>query len=473
MSHSVNHITAAQRATLRTFARSGLLSRRTMLRGLGAAVALPVLDSMLATHAFGVAAEKGVAAGKGIPTRLAFVFQPNGVIQSAWFPKTPGEGSSFELSESLESLVPHKSELLVISGLAQDNGRAKGDGAGDHARAAGSFLTGAHPVKTAGANIKVGMSADQHVAAKIGSLTRLPSLELGIEPGRSSGNCDSGYSCAYSSSISWKTESTPMAKEINPRLVFERLFGGEENNPEARAKRAAYRKSILDVVAGDAAKLKEKLGQTDRHKIDEYFTAVREIESRIEQAETNAKNTRPDYEIPKGIPKDGREHLRLMYDLLMLAFRTDSTRVATFMVGNAGSNKTYPMVGVNEGHHELSHHRNEKDKIEQLKKIDKFQIEQFAYFLQQLKATKEGEGTLLDHCLIMYGSGLGDGNAHSHHNLPIVLAGRGNSTVNSGRFLKIDKETPLNNMFLSLFDRMGAPADSFGDSNGRLKDIDA
>ncbi|HLQ45006.1 MAG TPA: DUF1552 domain-containing protein, partial [Planctomycetaceae bacterium] len=268
MSVSIHHITAAQRAIMRTFAGSGVLSRRTMLRGLGAAVALPVLDSMLATHALGVAAEKAAAAGKSIPTRLAFVFQPNGVIQSAWFPKTPGDG--YELSESLEALAPHKSDVLVISGLAQDNGRAKGDGAGDHARAAGSFLTGAHPVKTAGANIKVGMSADQHVAAKIGSLTRLPSLELGIEPGRSSGNCDSGYSCAYSSSISWKTESTPMAKEINPRLVFERLFGGEENNPEARAKRAAYRKSILDVVAGDAAKLKEKLGQTDRHKIDEY-----------------------------------------------------------------------------------------------------------------------------------------------------------------------------------------------------------
>lgn len=470
MSHMMNHITAANRATLRTFSYSGLLSRRTMLKGLGAAVALPVLDSMLATHALGVAAEKAVAAGKGIPTRLAFVFQPNGVIQSAWFPKAPG--ADYELSESLAALAPHKSDVLVISGLAQDNGRAKGDGPGDHARAAGSFLTGAHPVKTAGANIKVGVSADQHVAAKIGNQTRLPSLELGIEPGRTSGNCDSGYSCAYSSSISWKTESTPMAKEINPRQAFERLFGGEENNPEARAKRAANRKSILDVVAGDAAKLKEKLGQTDRHKIDEYFTAVREIESRIEQAETNAKNTRPDYEIPKGIPKDGGEHLRLMYDLMMLAFRTDSTRVATFMVGNAGSNKTYPMVGVNEGHHELSHHRNEADKMDKLKKIDKFQIEQFAYFIQQLKSVKEGEATLLDHCAVMFGSGLGDGNAHSHHNLPIIVAGRANKTIQPGRYIVTEKEIPLNNLFLSLFDRMGASIDSFGDSNGRMSGLE-
>ncbi|MBC7818727.1 MAG: DUF1552 domain-containing protein, partial [Planctomycetaceae bacterium] len=210
MTHQFNHITAASRATVRTFASSGLLSRRTLLKGLGAAVALPVLDSMLATHALGVAAEKSAAAGKGIPTRMAFVSQPNGVIQSAWFPKTPGEGFELvELVESLEALAPLKSDLLVISGLAQDNGRAKGDGPGDHARSAASLLTGAHPVKTAGANIKVGMSADQWIASKIGHLTRMPSLEVGIEPGRTSGNCDSGYSCAYSNTISWKSESTP------------------------------------------------------------------------------------------------------------------------------------------------------------------------------------------------------------------------------------------------------------------------
>ncbi len=471
MTQRFNHITAAQRATSRTFAGSGLLSRRTLLQGMGAAIALPVLDSMLATHALGAPTEKATAAGKSIPTRMAFVSQPNGVIQSAWFPKTPGEG--FELVESLEALAPLKSDLLVISGLAQDNGRAKGDGPGDHARSAASLLTGAHPVKTAGANIKVGMSADQWIASKIGQLTRMPSLEVGIEPGRSSGNCDSGYSCAYSNTISWKSESTPMAKEINPRLVFERLFGGEENDPQVRAKRAAYRKSVLDVVAGDAAKLKDKLGQTDRQKIDEYFTSVREIETRIEQAEVQAKNTRPDYEIPKGIPKDGREHLRLMYDLMMLAFRTDTTRVITCMAANEGSNKTYPSVGVNEGHHELSHHRNEADKVEKLKKIDKFQMEQFAYFLQQLKSVKEGEGTLLDHSLVLFGSGLGDGNAHSHHNLPIILAGRGGGSVKPGRFIKIEKETPLNNLFLSLFDRMGAASDSFGDSNGRFNDLES
>ncbi len=470
MSH-IHPITAAQRATLRTFANSGLVSRRALLKGVGAAVGLPMLESMLATHSLGVAAEKAAAAGLGIPTRLAFVFQPNGVIQAEWFPKEPGEGSAFELSKSLTPLTDHKNEVLVISGLAQDNGRAKGDGPGDHARAAGSFLTGAHPVKTAGANIKVGMSADQWVASKVGHLTRLPSLEIGIEPGRTAGSCDSGYSCAYSSTVSWKTDSTPMAKEINPRLVFERLFGGDDNTPETRAKRATYRKSVLDVVAGDAAKLKDKLGETDRRKLDEYFTSVREIEQRIEQAEANLKNSRPDFEIPKGIPKDGREHLRLMYDLLMLAFRTDSTRVATFMVGNAGSNKTYPMVDVKEGHHELSHHRNEKDKLAALQRIDQFQIEQFAYFLKQMKSVKEGEGTLLDHSLLMFGSGLGDGNAHSHHDLPILVAGRANGGVKPGRYLKLAKETPLNNLFLSCFDRMGAASESFGDSNGRLEQI--
>jgi hypothetical protein len=466
MAESFNHITAAQRATLRTFVGSGLLSRRTLLKGLGAAVSLPVLDSMLATQSLGVAAEKAEAAGKGIPTRLAFVSQPNGVIQSAWFPKTPG--TEFELVEALEALAPLRNDVIVFSGLAQDNGRAKGDGPGDHARSAASLLTGAHPVKTAGANIKVGMSADQWVASKIGHLTRMPSLEVGIEPGRTSGNCDSGYSCAYSNTISWKSESTPMAKEINPRLVFERLFGGEENDPKVRAKRAANRKSVLDVVAGDAAKLKEKLGQTDRQKIDEYFTSVREIETRIEQAEAQAKNSRPEMEIPKGIPKDGREHMRLLCDLLTVAFRTDSVRVATFMLANEGSNKTYPMVGVNEGHHEISHHRNEADKMDKLKKIDKYLIEQFAYLLQQMKSVKEGEGTLLDHSLVMFGNGLGDGNAHSHHNLPIILAGHGSGSVKPGRYIKLEKETPLNNLFLSLFDRMGAPSDAFGDSNGRL-----
>jgi hypothetical protein len=449
---------------------SGLMSRRTVLRGLGAAVSLPVLDAMLATHSLGVAAEKAAVAGKSIPTRLAFVSQPNGVIPSAWFPKTPGE--AFELEGSLEALAPLRSDVIVISGLAQDNGRAKGDGPGDHARSAASLLTGAHPVKTAGANIKVGMSADQWVASKIGHLTRMPSLELGIEPGRTAGSCDSGYSCAYSNTISWKSESTPMAKEINPRSVFERLFGGEENDPKLRAQRAAFRKSVLDVVAGDAAKLKEKLGQTDRQKLDEYFTSVREIETRIEQAETQARNSQPDFEIPKGIPKDGREHLRLMYDLLVLAFRTDSTRVATFMTANEGSNKTYPMIGVNEGHHELSHHRNENDKVEKLKKIDKFVIEQFAYFLQQLKGVPEGEGTLLDHSLVMFGNGLGDGNRHTHDNLPIIVAGRGHGSVKPGRYIQLKRETPLNNLFLSLFDRMGAPTDAFGDSTGRLKEID-
>ena len=468
--HPTHAITAAQRASLRTFSNSGLLSRRTLLQGFGAAVALPVLDSMLATHSLGVAAEQAAATGKSIPTRLAFVYQPNGVIPSAWFPKTPG--TEFELVDSLEALASLRSDVLVIGGLAQDNGRAKGDGPGDHARSAASLLTGAHPVKTAGANIRVGMSADQWVASKIGHLTRMPSLEIGIEPGRTSGNCDSGYSCAYSNTISWKSESTPMAKEINQRLVFERLFGGEENNPEARAKRAAYRKSVLDVVAGDAAKLKEKLGQTDRQKLDEYFTSVREIETRIEQAEVQAKNARPNMEIPKGIPKDAREHIRLMYDLMMLAFRTDSTRVITFMAANEGSNKTYPSVGVNEGHHELSHHRNEADKIEKLKKIDKYHIEQFAYFLQQLKSVKEGEGTLLDHSLLMFGNGLGDGNAHSHHNLPIILAGHGGGSVKPGRYIKLERETPLNNLFLSLFDRMGAPSDAFGDSNGRMSGLE-
>ena len=444
--------------------RSNQLSRRTVLRGAGAVMSLPLLESMLSNN--------GLAAGSSseAPLRTAYVFFPNGAIMPEWTPKTDGE--NFEFSKTLKPLEPFRNSLNVISGLAQDNGRAKGDGAGDHARSASTFLTGAHPVKTAGADIKVGVSADQFAAQQVGKETRLPSLEVGLEPGRTAGSCDSGYSCAYSSTISWKTEHTPVPKEINPKLVFERLFGREETSPEERAKRAKYRRSILDVVAGDAQRLSKSLGKTDRQKMDEYFTSVREIEERIGQAELSAKLETPDFDIPDGIPRDLAEHSRLMYDLMLLAFRTDSTRIATFMLADEGSNRSYPMVGVNSGHHSLSHHRDDPKMIADLQKIDSFHVDQFAYFLKRLSETKDGDGSLLDHSMIVLGSGLGDGNRHRHDELPIVLAGGGSGTVKNGRHIRLKDETPLNNLFLSMFQRMGVQADSFGDSKGPLKEID-
>ncbi len=440
------------------------LPRRTFLKGVGTAMALPALEAMRPVSL--LAAESA-----GVPVRMAFVFFPNGAIMPSWNPS--GEGENYELSKTLKPLEKLKGEFNVFTGLAQDNGRAKGDGPGDHARCASTFITGAHPFKTAGADIRVGISADQFAAQQIGKKTKLPSLELGIERGRTAGNCDSGYSCAYSSAVSWKSPTTPMAKETNPKLVFERLFGSDGESAKERLRRAKYRKSILDLVAADASKLRKKLGQTDRRKIDEFFTCVRELELRIEQAAKEDKQNRPDFDAPRGVPGDFQEHIRLMYDLMAVAFRTDSTRIATFMVGNAGSNRAYRMVGVNSGWHSISHHRNEDSKVKDLQKIDQYLVEQFGYFLEKLRSIKEGDGTLLDNSMIVYGSGLGDGNRHNHAELPILLAGRGGGTIKTGRHIKMSGETPLNNLLVSMMDRVGAKVDTFGDSNGRLKVLDA
>ncbi|MFO0906731.1 MAG: DUF1552 domain-containing protein, partial [Pirellulales bacterium] len=304
--------------------------------------------------------------------------------------------------------------------------------------------------------------------------TRLPSLEVGIERGRQAGSCDSGYSCAYSNTISWKNSTTPVAKEINPRLVFERLFGAGAAGGKSAADRDFLRRSILDLVAEDARELQKSLGPTDRRKIDEYFTGVRELEQRIQRAEDEAREVAsgsrpvPKMDLPEGVPSDLEKHIRLMYDLMVLSFKTDTTRVATFMLANEGSNRSYSMVGVNDGHHQLSHHQRDEEKVAKIQKIDQFLTTQFAYFLEQLKATPEGDGTLLDHSLVMYGSGLSDGNRHRHDDLPILLAGRGGGTVAPGSHVRVEKETPLNNLFLSLLDRVDAPIDQLGDSTGRL-----
>ncbi len=433
------------------------LARRTILRGLGTAMALPMLEAMIPRAA---AAEGSSSA----PVRMAFIFFPNGAIPKNW--KPTGEDSDWDLSRTLKPLAQHKQQLTVFTGLTQHHGRANGDGAGDHARCASSFLTGAQPVKTDGANIRVGVSVDQAAAELIGNQTTFPSLELAIERGRNSGNCDSGYSCAYSANVSWKTESTPMAKEINPKLAFERLFGSADA-AAGRAERDVYRKSILDLVTEDASLLRRRLGKTDRRKLDEYFTSVRELERRLDREATRLSDV-PEYDVPAGIPKDLESHIQLMYDVMALAFQTDSTRISTFMLAGGGSNRSYPMAGVSGGHHSLSHHRNDEGKMEDLTKIDTFLVSQFSYFLDKLKSVTEGDRTLLDNSLILYGSGLSDANRHTHHDLPILLAGSGGRQFETNRLLHYEVNTPLNNLFVSMCHMAGANIEKLGDSTGGL-----
>jgi hypothetical protein len=412
-----------------------------------------------------------VGDSESAPVRMAFVFFPNGVIQQAWKPEQ--EGAGYALSETLEPLAEFKAHLNILTGLAQRNGNALGDGGGDHARSAASFLTGAHPYKTSGANIRAGVSVDQVAAAQIGRNTALPSLEIGIEGGRNAGGCDSGYSCAYSNTISWKSPTTPMAKETSPREVFERLFGAKDADPKLRQRRAFFRQSILDTVAEDARRLERALGQTDRRKIEEYFTGIREIERRILQAVLAEQQQPPDFAVPDSTPGGFEAHVRLMYDLLVLAFQTDSTRVATYMLANEGSNRVYSMVDVSEGHHTLSHHGDKAEKTSQIRKIDRYLAAQFAYFLDKLRSVREGERTLLDNSMIVYGSGLGDGNSHQHHDLPILMAGGGGGTIQTGRHIVFPSKTPLNNLFLSMLDRVGALGiDQLGDSTDRLTQLE-
>jgi hypothetical protein len=444
------------------------ISRRLVLKGLGTALALPLLEAMGPA----LALADGISPRKTPPKRLAFLYVPNGIHMQEWTPAAVG--ANFTLPSTLEPLQPFQNELLVLSGLTLDKARANGDGPGDHARALGAFLTARQARKTDGADIRAGVSVDQIAAQKIGQHTKFSSLEIGCEAGRQAGNCDSGYSCAYSSNISWRTESMPMAKEVNPRLVFERLFGnlvkGEMGASQARRER--YKLSILDLVMEDANLLRGRLGATDQRKLDEYLSAVREMEVRIARADTAAvgdEATRMTK--PAGVPTNYEEHLRLMADLLVLAFQTDQTRVSTFVLANEGSNRSYRFLGVPEGHHDTSHHGGDPLKHAKLKKINRFHITQLAYLLGKLQSVQEGEGTLLDNCMIVYGSGIGDGNRHNHDNLPVLLAGKGGGALQPGRHLRYPKETPLANLYLSLLDRIEAPTDSLGDSTGRLTDL--
>ena len=443
-------------------------SRRTALKGLGISLGLPWLESLLVKPALA-----GVSAAvKTPPKRMAFLFVPNGVHLSDWTPQT--EGFGFELPYILEPLAEVKDDITVLSGLTHDKGRANGDGPGDHARSASVFLTGAQPRKTSGSNIRSGISVDQVAAQALGHETRFASLESGCERGRGAGSCDSGYSCAYSSNISWASESTPMGKETDPRAVFERLFSSENarDKDNSLARRQALKKSILDYVSEDARKLQSKLSGNDNRKLDEYLTGVREIEQRLER--TEAETVLPDeidYPVPAGTPREYAEHLKLMSDMLVLAFQTNSTRIASYMFANAGSNRSYRNIDVSDGHHDLSHHGGDAKKHAKIRQINRFHVSQLAYLLRRLKSIPEGEGTLLDNCMICYGSALSDGNRHNNENLPILLAGRGGGTIDPGRHIRYEEETPLCNLFLAMLAGMGVKADFVGDSTGRLRGL--
>lgn len=451
------------------------ISRRTVLRGLGTAVALPWLESLAPAPIRWASRAAASPLGEAAPLRMAYVFIPNGVDPAAWM----AESGSGPLPASLSPLEPLRSKFSVLRGLAHRNAQALGDGPGDHARSAACFLTGSHPVKTAGTDISVGVSIDQEVARTLGARSPIASLEIGCEPALQSGNCDSGYSCAYSANISWRTPRQPNLKEIRPREVFERLFaiGPARESEEARSTRLASRRSILDFVREDAQRIQATVSGTDRHRIDEYFDGVRALERRLAMVEEAKAGAVPSMSAPTaGVPEDYREHVRLMNEMIALAFRLDRTRVITFMLANEGSNRSFPFLGVPEGHHHLSHHGGDQAMVEKIRQINRFQCEMFAHLLAQLEAAKEGEKSVLDSSLIVFGSAITDGNKHDHDDLPILLAGGGGGRVSPGRHLRFKSGTPLCNLYASMLQMAGTPAAAgqtprFGDSTGVLTDL--
>jgi hypothetical protein len=448
------------------------LGRRAFLRGVGALVALPALETFwrpASAHAAGAEAALATSPG-GAPLRTAFVYVPNGVHQKNWWPKT--EGKDFGLSPTLQPLERVRPEIQILGGLDQVNAYGGPDGPGDHARASGTFLTGVRVKKTAGSDIHAGVSIDQVAAQRIGHLTRFPSLELTCDNVRKSGNCDSGYSCAYQYNLSWRTATVPVAPEPNPRLLFERLFGA---GPPAERKqnlalRQAQQQSILDFVLDDASSLQKELGGRDQQKLDEYLTSVREIERRIEQAERFGDVPNPDVTTPAGIPSSFQEHIQLMFDMMVLAFQTDTTRIATFLLANEGSNRAFPEIGIPEGHHNLSHHMGKKAMMDRIAEIDLWYLRQFARFLEKLDAVKDVDGrSLLHNSMILYGSGNGDGNRHTHSNLPLILAGSAGGSLMTGRYAQF-KSKPMSNLFLGMLERLGIhDLVRFGDSTGRIE----
>ena len=454
--------------------RFASLNRRTFLRGLGACLALPAFESVrpFAALAAETAAAKVASTTSGAPMRMAFVYFPNGAIQPNWWPK--GEGGDFELSSTMQPLAALKDQFQILGGMDHVNATPGPDGAGDHARASGTFLTGVRVKKTAGADIHAGISIDQVVANQIGHLTRFPSLELTCDAVRKSGNCDSGYSCAYQYNLAWRSPTQPIAPEPNPRLLFERLFGAGNHGERAKAlaMRQQQQRSILDFVLDDARSLEKQMTARDKNKLDEYLTSVREIEKRIEKSERFGPAPDPSVDTPAGIPAKFDEYIQVMFDMLILAFQTDSTRVGTFLLANEGSNRSFPELEIPEGHHFLTHHQGKEEMISKVAEIDLWYVKQFAKFLEKMERTKDVDGkSLLHNSMIVYGSGNSDGNRHTHVNLPVLLAGGGGGTLKPGRVVK-SGGVPMSNLLLSMADRMGAKGiERHGDSTGRFEGI--
>jgi hypothetical protein len=449
------------------------LSRRRFLRGLGACIALPAFESVAPMRLLAgpLAAAAGIA-GKAAPVRMAFLYVPNGIIPSGWWPEGDG-GTDFELPPTLQPLQKVKQEVQLISGLEDLSANPGMDGGGDHARAGGTFLTGVRIKKTAGSDIFAGVSFDQLIASQIGHLTRFGSLELSCDAIRKAGDCDSGYSCAYEYNLAWRSPTQPVTPDPNPRLVFERLFG--EGPASQRTlnlqRRQREQQSILDFVLTDAKAMEANMNGRDRQKLDQYLTSVREIEQRIQRAE-RMRVVNPGGEAPAGIPPNFGEHIQLMFDMLLLAFQTDSTRVATMLLAGEGSNRSFSEIGISEGHHNLTHHRNQPDMIAKVKGIDLWYATQLGKFLEKMDRTQDADGhSLLHNSMILYGSGNADGNRHTHTNLPILLAGSAGGGLKTGRYLKT-QPAPLTNLFLSMADRMGAQGiERHGDSTGRLAGV--
>lgn len=456
-----------------------LMSRRTMLRGLGTVMALPLLETMMpVTRLLGAEAAAAAIAG---PRRVAWIYVPNGIDMETWTPKT--FGADYELSPTLKTLADYRSKMTVISGLVCDKANPNGDGPGDHARANAAYLTGEQPYKTGGANIHLGVSADQLAANHLGSLTKFASLEIGVEDGRKA-STDSGYSLSYSHNLSWRNANTPMTKDCDPQSVFDRLFanGDPRESAEMKARREHDHKSVLDFVLQDANSFQKKLSFTDRNKMDEYLTAVREIEVRIERAANTPPTPPPagavrpapyDSSLDKkvGISTSSTEyptHAKLMIDMMVLAFQADLTRVLTLPFADEGSNQTYPWADAAVPHHGTSHHMGDANKKAMLAKINTYHLSLLSYMLGKLDAIKEGNSSILDNSLISYGSGNSDGNRHNHDNLPLILLGKGGGSIKTGRHLDATG-TPITNLWLSMLDTVGAPESKLGDSTGKLK----
>ena len=441
------------------------LARRTFLRGVGASLALPLLDGMVpALSAMRSTAASGVR-------RLGVVYVPNGVYMDSWTPT--GAGNGFDLTPTLKPLASYRQRMLVLSGLANKEGDAwPGEGAGDHARASAAYLTGVHPKKTEGADLRAGVSMDQIAARSLGQHTQLASLELSLESKEAIGSCDPGYSCAYANTLSWRSPTTPLPMENNPRVIFERLFAGNEStDPDVWRARREEDSSILDAVTEKVTKLQQDLGPRDRRKLEEYLEAIRDMERRIQMAERQSDLALPVMDQPAGIPGTFEEHAKMMFDLQVLAYQADLTRVITFMMGHETSQRAYPEIGVPDAHHPLSHHGGDGEKINKLTRVNEYHARIFSYYLDRLASTADGDGSLLDSSMIIYGSGMSDGNGHNHHNLPTLLVGGGGGTITGGRHLQFASDTPVANLFLTILARLGVPMESLGDSTGQIRQL--